>query len=200
MADIQTPNAPITGLYASYFNLEKLETYNDPLVNNAWALIIPVVPGYNTQDSVTAGRAMTIQCQSAASPVGYDIQALPVQMQRLVYNYAGGLKHRQDMPMKFFDTYNCQVYRVLQQWRDQTVDYESGLNYAKATYATTAFLYHMGVNGLIALQYQLNGFWINKIETEAYEVGPEGKLYNFNCNAKFDFLTNPIAMDVGQNG
>lgn len=58
----------------------------------------------------------------------------------------------------------------------------------------------MGVNGLIALQYQLNGFWINKIETGEYKVGPTGELYRFNCSAKFDFLTNPIAMDLGQTG
>ncbi len=200
MADVQTPNAPITGLYASYFNLEQLETYNDPLVNNAWALIIPVVPGYNSQESVTAGRSMTIQCQSADSPVGYEIQAVGVNMQRLVYNYAGGLKHRQDMNLSFFDTYTCQVYQVLQRWRDQTVDYNSGLNYAKATYSTQCFLYHMGVNGSIALQYALNGFWIRTIEPEAYKVGTEGDLYKFNCAAKFDYLDNPIAMNVNPQG
>ena len=188
--------APIQNQYYP-FNLEALATYNDPLVNNAWSLVVPVVPTNNTANTTSNGKSLTVQCQSVDSPIGYNIKPVVVNMQRLVYNYAGGLEHKQAINLDFFDTYESQVYQVLQAWRDYTVDYNSGLNYSKNTYATTVFLYHLGVNGDIAIQYQLNNAWISKIDGSAYKVGPQSELFKYKCTMVFDFLTNPLALSIG---
>jgi hypothetical protein len=165
---------------------------------NAWSFVVPVIPTNSTTNTgSTLGQSMTIQCQKVSSPIGYNIQPVKVNMQRLVYNYAGGLEHKQELDLSFFDTYDSSVYQILQAWRDYTVDYNSGLNYSKNTYATTAFLYHLGVNGDIAIQYQLNNAWVMNITGTDYVVGPKSQLFEYRCKLVFDFLTNPLALSLG---
>lgn len=172
-------------------DINKLASYNDPLIKNAWTLFIPDVPGSNGDQQAT--KSIQIQAQSVGNLINYDINDVKVNMQRLTFHFAGAMKHQQTTQVSFFDTSDSQLYKTLQSWRDVTVDYDTGLNYSKNIYSTTAFLYHYGVNGNTAIQLTLNNLWLRTIKSDGYEVGNDNtKLFMYTCEFVFDFLDNPV--------
>ena len=172
-------------------DINKLASYNDPLIKNAWTLFIPDIPGNSGVADAT--KNIQIQAQTVSNLINYDINDVKVKMQRFVFHYAGAMKHQQSFTATFFDTVEGQLYKTLQAWRNITVDYDTGLNYSKNTYATTGFLYHYGVNGNTAIEFTLNNLWLRTIKSDSYEsTNDNTNLFMFSCEFVYDFLDNPV--------
>lgn len=175
---------------ASYpFSLEALKNYTDPVLTNAFNLVIPVVPG-----SSGPQKSLMIQLQTCDNPVQYNIAEVKFKMGRGVYNYAGAMSMKQDLNVTFAETVNGGITTILQDWRNQAVEYESGLNYSKNTYAVTAILYVYGVNGDVTFQYKLNNFWLSgfKVNDSFAQDRDQNKQMILSAKFTFDFLDNPI--------
>ena len=171
------------------FNLEALKGYTDPVLTNAFNLIIPVVPG-----SSGPQQSLMLQLQTVDNPIQFTNKPVAFKMGRFKYNYAGAQSWKQDLKATFAETTNGNITTILQNWRNSTVDYDSGLNYAKSNYTTTGILYVFGVNGNTVFQYKMNNLWLSSFSvSEGFKQDSDANTQMIvNAGFTFDFLDNPI--------
>ena len=162
-----------------------------PILTNSWKFVIPSIPG----DNGVGSAAMAAQIQDISEPYGFSIKNVGVTMGKFIYNFAGALVLDQDLDITFYETVSGRITNTLQNWRDNTVQYNTNLPYAKSIYATTGFLYIMGVNQNVAMQLTYNNLQLRDFKSEKMvQNSGTNETWKITVKLKYDFLTNPITI------
>ena len=179
------------------FDLYKQAQYTDPVLINAFNLLIPVIPGSDNNPNVA--KSLQIQLQELDSPIEYTINKVGVKMGRGIFNYAGAMTWKQELKVTFFETANGFVIDTFQNWRDMEVNYQTGLNGAKLKYATSAILYVIGVDNQIAMQCNMENLWLSNFKAGDKFVQDSSKNDQLKVTGSFviDYLESPILVDLG---
>lgn len=178
-----TTFAELTGLDT----LSDLRSITDPLLVNAFDLQIPNLPGGGDT------TALRLRLLSTTNPVEYEIPAVALHTHRFYYMFAGALKPKQSIDVVFQESANGVIVNSLQNWTNQTVNVESGYNYAKSNYATTAFLYLIGVNQKYTAQITMRNFWLSKYSMpDLAQDREKNDIVDIKATFVFDYIDYPI--------
>lgn len=179
------------------FDLYKQAKYVDPVLTNAYNLLIPYIPG--TDNDPAVANALQLQLQELDSPIEYNVFDVGVKMGRGIYHYAGAMTWRQSLNMTFFETANGFIVDTFQKWRDMEVNYQTGLNGAKINYAVQSVLYVIGVDNQVAMQCNMENLWLQKFSAgdKFIHSSTDNKQLMVKGSFTIDYLDSPILVNQG---
>lgn len=168
-------------------SLQELRNITSPLLVNAFQLYIPNIPGGGNS------KALSLRLTTCSNPVKLTVGVAKLHTKRFYYNFAGALSPTQEINCSFQESVNGTITQSLQNWQQQAVSYSSGYNFAKQNYATTAYLYLIGVDEKFCAEIVMRNFWLSKYEMADLEQDREkNDIVTVSSTFTFDYIDMPI--------
>lgn len=167
--------------------IQNLSHQVSPALVNAFELYIPNMPGGG--DSTPLRLRLT----TCDNPISMEVSVVDLHTKRWYYKFAGALKPKQELNCSFQESANGSVTSALDKWQQTAVSYQSGYNYSKTRYATTAYLYLIGVNEKYFAEIPMRNFWLSSHEQDSLEQNREkNDIINVKAKFIFDFIDFPV--------
>lgn len=179
---------------AEFADLTALDTVQglshqvSPALVNAFELYVPNLPGGGNV------QALRLRLTTCDNPISMEVSVVDLHTKRFYYKFAGALKPKQQITAVFQESANGVITSALQLWQAQTVNWNTGYNFSKDRYATTAYLYLIGVNEKYYAEVPMRNFWLSKYEQSGLEQNREkNDILTVTATFEFDYIDFPIA-------
>jgi len=169
--------------------IQNLSQQVSPALVNAFELFIPNLPG----GDINGVQALRLRMTTCDNPVETEISVVNLHTKRFYYKFAGALKPKQEINVTYQESASGIITSTLQKWQAKTVDWNSGYNFSKSNYATTAYLYLIGVNEKYYAEIPMRNFWLSSYSQEGLEQDREkNEILTVKAKFEFDYIDFPI--------
>lgn len=178
----------------SKVTLDEFQSIGDPLLSDAFEIIIPNLPaGLNSQ----GGRYFRLQCKTITKP-GSTLQEVLQEAYGHTLRYAGKKEFSGSISSEFVENSQLRMYTILEDWVDviRSTDFQLGL--FKREYAVTATINIFDQKGAITYAGELRGFWPKGLQDISFDGSAAA--VPVNCDFSYDYFNRTIPAPVAAAG
>jgi hypothetical protein len=178
----------------SKVTLDEFTSVGDPLLSDAFEIIIPNLPtGLNSQ----GGRFFRLQCKTFTKP-GATLEEVLQEAYGHTLRYAGRKTFSGSISSEFVENSQMRMYTVLEDWVNVTRSTEFQLGLFKREYSVTATINIFDQKGAITYAGELRGFFPKGLQDISFDG--TAAAVPVNCDFSYDHFYRTIPAPVEPSG